>query len=226
MKKWVILCAVGTIVSTFCKAQIAPKQVLDASFIQQHCCDSSFLNKKIDTSFQTQIKTALLFYPELKTAKITFKVKKKITPLAARPTIWAIFQKPQNRRYLIIISSRTLKFLEPILLKNLSFNAQVGVLGHEISHIAEYNQKKGGYFLKLLFWQLSKKKMDIFENNTDRRAIEHGLGYQLMDWSTEVRQNLKIKQWNGANTEGVQARERYMSPQTIETIMNSLEMYK
>ena len=163
-----------------------------------------------------------MFYPELKTSKITFKVKTKLAPLAARPSIWAVFQKPKNRRYIVTISKKTLNFLEPILLKNLSFNAQVGVLGHEISHIAEYNQKRGGYFLKLLFWQLSKKKMDIFENNTDRRAIEHGLGYQLMAWSSEVRRNLKIKQWNGANTEGVQESERYMSPQTIEKIMACL----
>jgi hypothetical protein len=212
--------------STQIQAQVLPQKEITPAFSNAHSNDSLLLNKQIDTTFKQQIIAALLFYPELKNIKIKFKIKKTISPLAARPRVWAIFQKPKNREYLVIISSATIHKLEPILLKNLSFNAQVGVLGHEISHILEYNQKKGGFFLKLLCWQLSKKKMDIFENNTDRRTIEHGLGYQLKAWSTEVRQNLKIEQWNGANTEGGGVeRERYMSPQTIEKIMKSLNLY-
>ena len=220
IKKKLFLGVMGLLLDTFCPAQIRPQRVLDTSFVQQQASDSSFENKKIDTTFSTQIKTALLFYPELRASKITFKVTATRSPLAARPSIWAVFQRPKNRRYIVTISKKTLPFLEPILLKNLSFNAQVGVLGHEISHIADFNQRKGLYFVKLLFMQFSKKAMDIFENNTDRRTIEHGLGYQLLAWSTEVRENLKIKQWNGANTEGVQKSERYMSPQTIMGLMN------
>ena len=206
-------------------AQLVPQKVVTPAFIDAHSKDSLLLNKQIAPTFKQQISGALLFYPELKNIKIKVKVKKAISPLAARPTIWAIFQKPKNRQYLVIISNQTIERLEPILLKNLSFNAQIGVLGHEISHILEFNEKKSGFFIKLLFWQLSKKKMDVFENNTDKRAIEHGLGYQLLAWSTEVRQNLKIKQWNGVNTEGVIKRERYMSPQSIEKIMRNLDLY-
>jgi hypothetical protein len=201
-------------------AQVLPQKEITPAFIAAHFTDSLLTNKQMDSTYKQQISGALLFYPELKNIKIKFKIKKAIVPLAARPRLWAIFQKPQNRSYLIVISAASIKQLTPILLKNLSFNAQVGVLGHEISHIAEFNQKKGGYFLKLLFWQLSKKKMDIFENNTDRRAIEHGLGYQLLSWSTEVRQNLKIKEWGGAAKNGIQERERYMSPKTIQKLID------
>jgi hypothetical protein len=208
-------------------AQVLPQKEVTPAFIGAYFNDSLLLNKQIDPTFKQQISGALLYYPELKNIKIKFRVKKNLSPLAARPVIWAIFQKPKNRQYIVIISNQTMERLEPILLKNLSFNAQVGVLGHEISHVLEYNRKKSGFFIKLLFWQLSKKKMDIFENNTDRRTIEQGLGYQLLAWSTEVRQNLKIKQWKGANTEGVGVeRERYMSPQTIEKIMDSLDLYR
>ncbi len=96
----------------------------------------------------------------------------------------------------------------------------MGVLGHEISHIADFNQRRGLYFVKLLFMQFTKKAMDIFENNTDRRTIEQGLGYQLLAWSTEVRHNLKIKEWGGAGKNGIQERERYMSPKTITGLIN------
>ena len=196
-------------------AQVLPQKEITPAFIATHFNDSLLLNKQMDSTFKQQISGALMFYPELKYIKIKFKVKKAIVPLSARPRVWATFQKPKNRKYLIIISSASIGKLEPILLKNLSFNAQVGVLGHEISHISDFNQRRGLYFIKLLFMQFSKKAMDIFENNTDRRTIEHGLGYQLLAWSTEVRHNLKIKEWGGAAKNGIQERERYMSPKTI-----------
>ncbi len=196
-------------------AQVPIQKVLTPAFIATHFSDSLLVHKKIDSTFRKQIQGALLFFPELKKTKITFKVKKTLVPLAARPRIWAVFQKPINRKYLITISSKTIGKLEPILLKNLSFNAQIGVLGHEISHIADFNSRKSGYFIKLLFMQVNKKAMDMFEYNTDKRTIEHGLGYQLLSWSTEVRQNLKIKEWGGAGKNGFQEGERYMSPKTI-----------
>jgi hypothetical protein len=201
-------------------AQILPQKEITLAFIAAHFNDSLLLNKQIDSTFKQQINGALMFYPELKNIKIKFKVKKAVAPLSARPRVWATFQKPKNRKYLIVISSASIQKLEPILLKNLSFNAQVGVLGHEISHIADFNQRKGLYFVKLLFMQLSKKAMDVFENNTDRRTIEHGLGYQLLAWSTEVRHNLKIQEWGGTAKNGIQERERYMSPKAIMELVN------
>lgn len=201
-------------------AQILPQKEITPAFVAAHFNDSLLVNKQIDSTFRQQIIGALMFYPELKNIKIKFKIKKAITPLSARPSVWATFQKPKNRKYLIVISSASIGKLELILLKNLSFNAQVGVLGHEISHIADFNQRKGLYFIKLLFMQFSRKAMDVFENNTDRRTIEHGLGYQLLAWSTEVRQNLKIKEWGGATKNGIQERERYMSPETIMGLVN------
>ena len=220
MKNRHILSFILALFSKDINAQITPQKVVNQAFIEAQYKDTLFLNKKIDSTFAPQIHGALLFYPELRNTHITFRVKKTLVPLAARPRIWAVFQKPKKRKYLITISSKTMGKLAPILLKNLSFNAQVGVLGHEISHIAEFNQKRGHYFIKLLFWQLSKKKMDIFENNTDKRTIEHGLGYQLLAWSIEVRQNLKIEAWGGADHKGVQERERYMSPKTIMALID------
>ncbi len=215
MKNIKIIGLLVCLFSTKMTAQILAQKVITPTFIDIHANDSLFVNKKMDNTFIKQIQGALLFFPELKNTHITFRGKKTLVPLAARPRIWAVFQKPKNRKYLITISSKTIGQLEAILLKNLSFNAQIGVLGHEISHIADFNSRKGGYFIKLLFMQLSKKAMDIFENDTDKRTIKQGLGYQLLSWSTEVRQNLKIKDWGGAEKNGIQERERYMSPNAI-----------
>jgi hypothetical protein len=202
-------------------AQITPQKSINADFIAAHFNDSLMDNKSMDSLFMQQIKGALLFYPELKDKKIKFRIKNVKSPLAARPTFWAIFQKPKNRTYLITISKKTSERFTPILLKNLSFNAQVGVLGHELSHIAFYDKQKGFYFIRLVFMQLSTKAMDNFENDTDKRCIEHGLGYQLLSWSTEVREKLNIKTWKGVDNNATSERERYMSPASILKILNN-----
>ncbi len=212
---------VGLVVTSLqASAQITPQKEITRAFIEQHFKPEQYPNIRIDTSFAWQIKAALLFYPELKDRHIRFRVKKAKIPLTSRPRISGIFQKAKNRRYLITISSQSMARLEPILLKNLSFNAQVGVLGHEISHVADYNSRNGLFFIKLVASYVSKKALDRFENNTDRRCIEHGLGYQLLAWSTEVRQNLKIEQWNGAKSDDMFKGERYMSPAAILSLIH------
>lgn len=197
------------------EAQISPQKVMTQAIVEAHFADSTDFKKKIDSAFLWQTRAALLFYPELKTTKITFKVKKSRSPLSARPRIWSVFQRPRNRNYVIVISSKTLKWLEPILLKNLSFNAQIGVLGHELSHVADFQQRRGIWFIRHAALHSNKKYVDKFENSTDSRCIKHGLGYQLLAWSEEVRRNLKIEQWNGADSPDAIGRERYMSPASI-----------
>jgi hypothetical protein len=181
----------------------------------------SVFNKTIPTQFEKQIRVALAYYPTLKQSKIIFKIKKTRSPLAAAPTFWSAFRRASKRTYVITISSESsIPFLNKILLDSLGFNAQIGVLGHEISHILEFNSKNSLFFVGLVLRNVSKKAIDKFENNTDRRCIEQGLGYQLLAWSTEVRGNLKIKEWRGADNLGEQKRERYMSPPTILGLIN------
>lgn len=184
-----------------------------------------YTNKTIPTQFDTVVKIALSYYPELKNVAIKIKVKNKLAPLAARPTVWSLFLKPEKRKYIITISDKSINYLSPILLKNLSFNSQIGVIGHELAHIAEYNSKKGVFFIGLVFKHLSKKQMDKFEFNTDKRCIEHGLGHQLLSWSMEVRHKLTLNQWGGANKPKAK-RERYMNPETIINTMNLITIYK
>jgi hypothetical protein len=181
-------------------------------------------NKIIPMQYADAVKIALLYYPELENSKIKIRVKKRLTPLTSRPTVWSTFLKPSKRTYIITISNHTVELFTPILLQNLSFNAQVGVLGHEISHIAEYNSKKGRFFLALALKHVSKKSMDKFEYNTDNRCIAHGLGYQLLSWSEEVRIKLALTQWGGAN-QPTGKQERYMNPATIKTVMKTMPMY-
>ena len=118
--KYIKILFLFSLFSVKSKAQITPQKVINQVFIEANFNDSLFLNKQIDNLFKTQIQGALLFFPELKNVNIKFSVKKTLVPLAARPRIWAVFQKPEKRRYLITISSKSIGKLEPILLKNLN----------------------------------------------------------------------------------------------------------
>lgn len=186
--------------------------------------DIIYLNKIIPIEFKDAIHIAFQYYPELNKTGINLRVKKIISPLAARPTFWAIFRKASKRKYIITISSSTNAKLTPILLKNLGFNSQVGVIGHELGHISFYQSKRGIYFIRLALMHLSKRAIDKFEFDTDKRVIDHGLGFQLLSWSIEIRGKLGLKQWGGSNSREA-IRERYMNPLTIMNYMNTLPIY-
>ncbi len=186
--------------------------------------DALYSNKNIPFEFNDAIHMALQFYPELSKTNVKYKIRKSKSPLAARPTFWAVFRKTSKRKYIITISSYTNVKLTPILMKNLSFNSQVGVIGHELAHIDFYNSKSGIYFIGLALKHFSKRAIDKFEFNTDKRCIQHGLGFQLLNWSTEIREKLDLKQWGGSNSPKGK-RERYMNPITIINYMNTLPIY-
>ena len=189
----------------------------------------SFNNKVVPQEIEAQVATALSFYPELKNRKITFKFRNVATPLTARPRIRGLFRKKKNRPYIITISTRSDSKFSPIMFSNLPYNAQIGVLGHELGHIFFYDTKNSWQLLSLGTKLLNKKNVDQFEFSTDRICIEHGLGYQLLDWSKFVRKTLKIDEWKGITTLDSSQKEsenqRYMNPSTIKKYMNANSIY-
>lgn len=184
--------------------------------------------KIIPKDFETQTLLALSYFPELKDIKIKFRLKNRTTPLATRPSFFSMFRAAKKRTYIITISQKSTSYLDAIALKNLNFNAQIGVLGHELCHISDYLNrgfsKMNRIGVDIIF---SKKRIDTLEFNTDKSCIDHGLGYQLLAWSINVRENLKRENWLGAvNLTKDENSERYMNPSTITNIINNHPLYK
>lgn len=187
-------------------------------------------HKKIPTEITPQVLLALSFYPELSDAKIIFRYRKRKTPLSSRPRIWSTFRKRKNRTYVITISIKSNTKLTPILFSKLPYNAQIGVLGHELSHITEYKNKDTWELLVLYLKLLKAENVNEFEFKTDRTCIEHGLGYQLHDWSQYVRQTLDIPEWRGASEANNNRKTnnqdlRYMNPETIKNYISKNSIY-
>ncbi len=185
--------------------------------------------KKIPDEITPQVLIAMSFYPELSDTKIIFRYRKRKTPLASRPRIRSTFRKKENRTYVITISTKSNTKLTPILFSNLPFNAQIGVLGHELGHITGYKNKNTWQLLGLYLRLLNAEHVNEFEFNTDHTTIAHGLGYQLYDWSQYVRQALDIPEWRGASDANYNKKtnmdQRYMNPLTVQSHIRSNDIY-
>ncbi|MEM9361031.1 MAG: hypothetical protein AAGA43_00275 [Bacteroidota bacterium] len=186
--------------------------------------------KKFPQEIEAQVLTALSYYPQLRDTRIKFRFKKRKTPLTSRPRISHVFLPKKWRTHIITISTKTTESFDPILFSKLPYNAQIGVLGHEIAHVLDYKSQTSFQLIGLGFKIGKPAFVDQFEFETDKRTIANGLGYQLLDWSIFVRKALGITEWKGAsktlgsgNIPG--ANERYMNPETIKKYITENPLY-
>lgn len=172
-------------------------------------------NKKIPTAYEVQILTALSYFDELKEVKIDFVEKKIQTTMAARPRVKSLFANKSKKglHYQILINNSP---KTQVPLSTVSFNGQVGVIGHELCHILEYEKLKKGQILKLIFQYPQKQFKEEFEKDTDLMTIKKLLGWQLYDCYDFI--------LNGSNaTDDYKARKRkyYLEPDEIIEIIGS-----
>ncbi len=135
-------------------------------------------NKKIDDDYESQILIALSRFPELKNVHIDFKEIGGIkTTMAAYPkpiaTIFGV------RRYKVAIGGDRSR----IPLERASFNAQVGVIAHELSHIVDYENKNFFGLVGVATKYISRARRRFYEHQIDNATIVRGFGWQLYEWA-------------------------------------------
>ncbi len=185
-------------------------------------------NKILPEGHEKEALIALSYFPELIDAKVKFKYKKGGAPFASRPVVWdTFFKKPEKRTYLVFIRTKLFRSYPHLLLEKIPYNALIGVLGHELGHTSDFYSKRGGAMLGVSFGNLSGKYLDKFEYENDRRTIEHGLGFQLLDWNSYgFGDNHAGISSGSAKVDKMIENERYMHPSTIKEVMTSLELYQ
>ena len=189
-----------------------------------------FGNKKeIPKQFEKPILTALSYFPELKNVHIVFRIKKAYSGLTTKPNFAGVFKRKDHRTYIITISNETIDTLKPLLLQNLTFEQQVGVIGHELSHVVDFNSNNFPQTLGVGIGHISKKYLDKMEFNTDRICIQHVLGKYLLAYSKHVRETMHVHNWRGSDYvnkgNGNGKYERYMNPDTIEKTMQEMQTH-
>ncbi|MFI3265516.1 MAG: hypothetical protein SNG38_09520 [Rikenellaceae bacterium] len=164
-------------------------------------------NKIFVEEFLEPTLIALSHYPELKETKIEFKYSAEATTMAARPKPLSMLWR---RRYIVLINDR--EEFGGIHLEDVPYNAQIGIIGHELAHIADYENHNLAGVMGILFRYADKKRKPLFEKEIDRATIERGLGWQLYDWAA-----FSLSDESGATEEYREfKRQHYLTPEQIE----------
>lgn len=217
-------------ISIFAQSQTPRKNFNPDSISEEHISElkKEFgYKKQYPPQFEKQILLALSYYPELKSTPVKFRIRQRHTALNTRATWFGVFESPRKRNFVITISDSSEAMLMPFMFKNVSFNAQVGVMGHELGHITEFLKMTTLQLFAHAIKNVSAKYIDRFEYNTDAICIEHGLGYQLLEWSSNIRNKMNREFWRGPDFAHKPTDiERYMNPGTILKKINSNPIYK
>lgn len=180
-------------------------------------------NKTLALGFEYQCLLALSHYPELKETPIDFLVQPAFIPLSSRPNPVTVVFPWIQRRYMVVISDASVEYFEKILLKNTPFNGQVGIIGHELAHTLYYQDKSALQLAKIAYqYEYDNVFHDAFERATDKRAVAHGLGYQLYDYAFFVRIAFGDTQKQIANERG----NTYLSPNELADEMEQFAFYR
>lgn len=153
----------------------------------QHCnhnfSDTVFPDvffQKNTNDFKDPVITAATAFNELKDVKIEIRRKGIKTMMAARPKLNFLFRNRENREYVILITNHE-EMNANAMYANMSSCAQVGVIGHELSHILSYedmtNMELLWFGIKYVF---NKKEI---EAETDLLAIRKGFGQQIIEFN-------------------------------------------
>jgi hypothetical protein len=148
--------------------------------------------KLIPEEYELPVLVALAHYPELNDINIEFVTAPIQSTMMAQPRSKTMFKGKKNRTYLIFINS--CRENTGFLPSELSFNQLVGVLGHELGHICYYS---GCTTIDLLVdgfgYYFTDYRRD-FEAGTDMLAVDHGLGWQLLDFTDFIMNKAKLSE--------------------------------
>ena len=131
-----------------------------------------------------------------------------------------MFRSAGNRTYLVVIDSQRDGNREELLLKNQPFNAQTGVIGHELAHTVYYLDRSFFGIASDALCQLSDCRVD-FERETDRRTIDYGLGWQRYDHSLFLRTSFGVDPDAEPDPESA-----YMGPRELLSLIESHPAYR
>jgi hypothetical protein len=208
-RTFILLCLLLFACNNFAQ-QKAPRLFSEIIMSQQiDTLRSQFSNNKfLYEKYELQTLIALSYFPELEHTTISFKRRELRTTMAARPKGIEVFRQKGKRHYIIYINDFPSVKVSP---DSVSFNAQVGIIGHELAHIVEYEKISS---LKILYVGLSyfnKKFRAKFERATDLRTINHGLLWQCYDFALYVHNS------KNTTTEYISYKKKfYMSPKEIK----------
>ncbi len=145
-------------------------------------------NKKLPPGYEKAALLALAAYPQLKDVSIEMVLTNSGAPMESNFVISSLFGKRKDRIYQVLLNDASNTPYDEILLRNLPFDAQVGILAHELGHVVYYDNLST---LQIAKWGLLYLVDNDFrashEKSTDLMPVYHGLGSQIYQYAYFVR---------------------------------------
>jgi hypothetical protein len=211
------------------KAQYLYYKNPDAQTIRQFS-DSANRVSNIDSTsiLRKQFNYILKFYPKMRVKNILVKYTKSSRVVDVKPKFGSIFKLPQQRTYTVYFSKKTKTTLDSILLNNLSFNAQLGMIANQVSVIEDMST--GGFFnfIGWYFKHLGRGGRKDIVKEAELKTLEVGLGYQLLAYNQEAEEKLQINNWLSTKGYGnyfKHYRNQNMRSQKVLNFMGDLPAY-
>ena len=198
-----------------------PVKTIDRQYFSQNIdsLEQEFgQNKIILNEYKLQILITLTYFPELKDKMIIFKKGKLPSTMNCIPKISKLLNKPSKRAY--VIRFNTKQDFKGILLKDAPFNGQIGAIGHELSHILDYNSRNFWKIIRRVLDYLSNKSKEKYEKEIDKITIKKGFGWQLFDWA-----NFVLNKSSATDKYKEFKRRIYLEPEEILKIIKTDESY-
>lgn len=147
-------------------------------------------NKGLPKGFEIAAAIAYSAYPQLKEVAIDMILTQDGAPMESNFDVWSLFGPGKHRQYRILLNDAENTFFDPILLRSLPFDAQVGILAHELGHVVYYHDLN---LFQIGKWGLKYLTDDTFrathERTTDLMPVYHGLGSQIYQYAYFVRKD-------------------------------------
>jgi len=151
-------------------------------------------NKGLPKGFELAALIAYSSYPELKDVRIDMELTNSGAPMESNFELITLFGPGKNRVYKIYLNDGKDTPFDEILLRSLPFDAQVGILAHELGHVAYYHRLNtlqiGKWGIQYL---IDSEFRAIHERTTDLMPIYHGLGSQIWQYAWYVRNDPSCK---------------------------------
>jgi hypothetical protein len=177
-------------------------------------------NKSYPEDLEHAFLLALMFYPEFVETRIDVKRRNIKTTMQCRPSIGSFFRSKDNRTYRIFVNKDSLG-RDGVVFEELGFNAQVGILGHELAHVLDYESKSNAQIAVMGLQYLTDRKRREIEQDIDMLAIQRGLGHQINDFAVFVFEESK------ASESYKDYKKRfYFQPMQIRDILSTLPLYQ
>lgn len=142
----------------------------------------------LEPAFELPALIALSYYPELKDVRLTVGFGKINTTMQCQPKFGSLLAR-KPRVYEILINNDPT--FDGVYLSDVPFNAQIGVIGHELAHIVDYERRSALGVAGIGLEYLSEKGKVHVEHCVDSITVRAGLGWQLYDWAHFVLEESK-----------------------------------